>query len=335
MKHFYFIALLTFISISAFAQLQVPVELQDYYDATSFSISDGEQLKDFVATTTNNQHTNILSYGQRHQYLYTADANLDDASEVVLMYSGEIRNEQEYLSGNNTYPTQTFNTEHVFPQSMLADGIYDVARADLHHLRSCDVQVNSNRGNKPFANNTSGGTYENLGSTWFPGDDWKGDVARMVMYINLKYNEPFTDVGTLDLFIEWNIEDPVSDFEINRNEVIADAQGNRNPFIDNPYLATVFWGGADAENRWETLSVNSQEENNISMFPNPAKGNTVTILSKDSITVAVFDVLGKKVLSKTMTTNQKKLDISTLNAGVYIVRLSSKKGAITKKLIRQ
>ncbi len=72
----------------------------------------------------------------------------------------------------------------------------------------------------------------------------------MIMYLNIRYGEIFTKVGTIDLFIKWNIEDPVSAFEEQRNKVIYAAQGNRNPFIDNPYLATLIWGGKDAENKW-------------------------------------------------------------------------------------
>ena len=73
----------------------------------------------------------------------------------------------------------------------------------------------------------------------------------MVLYLNVRYGEDYTKVGTLDLFLKWNREDPVSDFERQRNEVIEGAQGVRNPFIDNPYLATLIWGGTPAENTWE------------------------------------------------------------------------------------
>ena len=72
----------------------------------------------------------------------------------------------------------------------------------------------------------------------------------MVMYLHIRYGETFSKVGNLELFLEWNAEDPVSAFEIQRNEVISAVQGNRNPFIDNPYLATLIWGGVSAENRW-------------------------------------------------------------------------------------
>lgn len=79
----------------------------------------------------------------------------------------------------------------------------------------------------------------------------KGDVARIVLYVNMYYDEPISDVGDIETFLKWNVEDPVSEFELQRNDVIEDAQGNRNPFIDNPYLATLIWGGEPAENTWE------------------------------------------------------------------------------------
>jgi len=74
----------------------------------------------------------------------------------------------------------------------------------------------------------------------------------MILYLNVRYREKIEKVGTVELFLKWNAEDPVSDFEIQRNEIIYAAQGNRNPFIDNPYIATIIWGGdVAAENKWE------------------------------------------------------------------------------------
>jgi endonuclease I len=73
----------------------------------------------------------------------------------------------------------------------------------------------------------------------------------MILYLNVRYNEDISKVGNLELFLKWNREDPVSAFELQRNTVIEGAQGNRNPFIDNPYLATLIWGGEAAENTWE------------------------------------------------------------------------------------
>ncbi|MBU2061647.1 MAG: fibronectin type III domain-containing protein, partial [Bacteroidetes bacterium] len=53
-----------------------------------------------------------------------------------------------------------------------------------------------------------------------------------------------------DILLLWNIEDPVSQFELNRNTILEGVQGNRNPFIDNPAFATTIWGGPQAENRF-------------------------------------------------------------------------------------
>ena len=106
------------------------------------------------------------------------------------------------------------------------------------------------RSNYPLADVS--GEYELIsGNSFYPGDEWKGDVARMILYLNVRYELSVDLVGNLDLFLKWNREDPVSDFERQRNEAIEDAQGNRNPFIDNPYLATLIWGGTPAENTWE------------------------------------------------------------------------------------
>ncbi|MBD0823540.1 endonuclease [Aestuariibaculum marinum] len=224
----------------------ISADLQAYYEGVIFS-DDSELTLQEVQNLTINKHTTILSYGQRHNYLYNADEDLDNTDNVILMYSGESRYWEEYTSGTNSYSPQTFNTEHIYPQSLLED---NDAVTDLHHLRCAADNVNSQRSNHPFVDGT--GTYQLInGNSWYPGDKWKGDVARMVMYLNIRYGETFPKVGSLELFLKWNIEDPVSDFERQRNNVIYAAQGNRNLFIDNPYIATLIWGGNDAENTWQ------------------------------------------------------------------------------------
>ncbi|WP_406685519.1 endonuclease [Seonamhaeicola sp. MEBiC1930] len=233
------------ISILSSINYNIPPELETYYNGVIF-INDSGLMLEELEEVTQSKHTTILSYAQRHQYLYDADEDLGNTDNVILMYSSESRYWEEYTSGNNSYSPQTYNTEHVYPQSLLAT---DNAVTDLHHLRVCDESVNSERLNYPFIDGS--GTYQLNGETWFPGDEWKGDVARMMMYLNIRYGEIFSKVGTIELFLKWNVEDPVSTFEEQRNTVIYAAQGNRNPFIDNPYLATIIWGGNEAENKWE------------------------------------------------------------------------------------
>ena len=227
-------------------EFNIPTDLSEYYDGVSFS-SEPDVTLQILERLTDESQVNYLTYGNRHDYLYNADEDLNNTANVVLMYTGESRDEREYSSGNNTFETQSFNTEHVYPRSFLDEEQWE---NDLHNLRSCDTTVNSQRSNYAFTDGE--GDYSLInGNSWYPGDEWKGDVARIVLYLNMYYGESVADMGGLDLFLQWNVEDPVSDFEVQRNNIIEDAQGNRNPFIDNPYLATLIWGGNDAENTWE------------------------------------------------------------------------------------
>ncbi|TVZ27716.1 endonuclease I [Gillisia sp. Hel_I_86] len=225
-------------------ELSVPSELISYYKNVDFNLR-GEGLKDELAVTTIAKHTRFLEYYERHRYLYKADEDPSNSKNVLLIYSGESRDKREFYSGSNKYLPQTFNTEHVYPRSF----IENTAEADLHHLRTADTKINAQRRNYRF---TSGsGKYKLVSNnSWYPGDEWVGDVSRMVFYLNLRYNEDFEPVGNLALFLKWNSQDPVSKIEIQRNEIIFKAQGNRNPFIDNPYLATLIWGSPKAENKW-------------------------------------------------------------------------------------
>ncbi|MDO4229111.1 MAG: endonuclease [Capnocytophaga sp.] len=220
------------------ASFSIPSELQSYYQSVDFSKT-GTELYDQLASLTIGKHSTFLNYSERHNYLPTADKSESDASKVVLIYTGDVRNSR----------SNDVNTEHVYPQSK----IETTAKGDLHHLRYCDVNTNSTRGNYPFTNDSGNAKLVNNNS-WYPGDTWRGDVARMVLYLSLRYNEDMgADISTegIDLLLKWNAEDPVSQIEKNRNNVIQQAQGNRNPFIDNPYLATLIWGKFQAENRWK------------------------------------------------------------------------------------
>ena len=330
MKHIYLLFL--FITSFVFAQLTPPSNLQSYYSGVNFSLT-GSNLYNDLATEIIASHTTFLTYTQRHNYLYNADEDLSNTSNVILIYSGESRNENEYESGSNPYSPQTFNTEHVYPRSLLDNSN---AEADLHLLRACDIAINSSRGNNPF---TSGsGVYTSVGSAWYPGDDWRGDVARIIMYVNLRYNEPFTDVGNLTLFLQWNAIDPVSPLEDQRNTIISAVQGVRNPFIDNPYLATVIWGGTMAQNRWSSLSTNRISTINFSIYPNPTKENIIQITTNNYtpyLNVEIFNVLGKSVLKQNINKNTTEININSLDKGIYLVRLNSEKGSMTKKLIKQ
>ncbi|QXP60324.1 T9SS type A sorting domain-containing protein [Olleya sp. HaHaR_3_96] len=85
----------------------------------------------------------------------------------------------------------------------------------------------------------------------------------------------------------------------------------------------------------QTLSTNKFETTAFSIFPNPTTQNFVTIKTTKNqpTTVIVFDMLGKQVLKTVLKTN--RLDISELNAGVYIIQLTQNETTTTKKLVIQ
>jgi hypothetical protein len=82
-----------------------------------------------------------------------------------------------------------------------------------------------------------------------------------------------------------------------------------------------------------TLSVGDATITNFSIYPNPTSTGYVNITSTnaDAMSVAVFDVLGKQVINETISNN--RLDVSSLNTGLYIVKISQNNATVTKKLV--
>jgi endonuclease I len=269
MKQFYIYLLLFFATPFAFAQLTPPANLQSYYTDVDFNKT-GIDLFNDLATTTAAKHTNYLSYTPGiWEACKITDEDPLNSNNVLLIY-GYNDNDGNYVtdrsrSKNANGGTQgtDWNREHTFPNSLgnpsLNSGGTNVPPyADAHNLRPADVTMNSNRGNLKFA--TSSGNAGNVSGNWYPGDEWKGDVARIIMYMYLRYGTQClpsyvavgstntVDANMINLLLEWNAQDPISTIEDARNAYHGDAnntygQGNRNPFIDNPYLATVIWGG--------------------------------------------------------------------------------------------
>ena len=133
------------------------------------------------------------------------------------------------------------NREHVWPDSKLGSVKYD-----LHNLRAANSGTNSSRGNMPFVEDgktfTGSQPYGKFSGGWYPGDEHIGDVARIVLFVAIRFNLDLKLVGDLQMFLQWHQMDPVNKFEINRNDKIFAIQNNRNPFIDHPELVTAYYG---------------------------------------------------------------------------------------------
>ncbi len=216
--------------------------------------------------------------------LEAADQDPDNAGNIIDIYKNASYTK---VGGGNSF----YNREHSWPKSygFPNDGSTNYPYTDTHHLFLSDIGYNSNRGNKPFDNcnagctenvtlfnnNRGGGLTESNWtdvSTWETWNARKGDVARALMYMDVRYaggNHSITGVAEPDLIltddrnlisasstgsnifvaymglksvlIQWHKDDPVDDFERRHTDSVFSFQGNRNPFIDHPeYVECVF-----------------------------------------------------------------------------------------------
>ncbi|MEY8869352.1 T9SS type A sorting domain-containing protein [Meridianimaribacter flavus] len=91
--------------------------------------------------------------------------------------------------------------------------------------------------------------------------------------------------------------------------------------------------GARPTSDCPTLSIVDSEQREFSIFPNPTSTGFVNIVSahSETISVNVYDMLGKQVINETIANN--RLNVSTLNAGVYIMKISQGNTATTQKIV--
>ncbi len=200
-------------------------------------------------------HT-TLSYDAVWTALKDTDQDPSNTANVIELYTG-----RSISKSSNGGSTGNWNREHVWAQSRGGFTTSVGPGTDLHHIRPEDVTVNSIRGNKDFDN--GGSAVSGCTDCWTDGDSFeprdavKGDVARMLLYMAIRYDgdDGFTTlaasatvgssstlIGDLETLLAWNAADPVSSFEMRRNDRIhAQWQGNRNPFIDHPEWAAAIW----------------------------------------------------------------------------------------------
>jgi len=186
-----------------------------------------------------------LSYKQARRHLYkTIDRRPDGA--LYYLYSGEGPKNEEEVDGPNRRRLSGYNCEHVVPQSWFHKR--RPMKSDLHHLFTEEMRCNSSRANYNLAE-VEGENLPSCGIVDHRDDEFepkagKGAVARATMYFLVRHpghvgdRNVETSPEDLKQLLEWHEQYPVSDYERHRNETIQDVQGNRNPFIDFPELAT-------------------------------------------------------------------------------------------------
>jgi len=214
--------------------------------------------------------------------LKDVDEDPNNSDNLILLYTGrsqaKILNSGETTSSDNNL----WNREHVWAKSHGDFGTTMGPGTDIHHLRPADESVNSTRNNLDFDN--GGVQHEEATECYYDSDSWeprdavKGDIARMIFYMAIRYegegDEPDLEVvdsvynwsvsdptrpyhGKLSSLLQWHANDPVDDWERSRNDKIyTNWQHNRNPFIDHPeYVALIDWNVIESGRDEQTLSV--------------------------------------------------------------------------------
>jgi endonuclease I len=201
-----------------------------------------------------------LTYKQVWDALGVTDQDPCNSGNVILIYTARSQDKALRNRGGRGQ-NDMWSREHVWPKShgFRASGM--APYTDIHHLRPADTTVNSSRGHKDFAQGgdvqgEANGTFR-TSQTWEPRDSIKGDVARMMFYMAVRYeggdgapdlqlvdqgtksDEP--KLGYLCELYSWHHNDPVNKWERRRNGLVQQEQGNRNPFIDHPEWVEKIW----------------------------------------------------------------------------------------------
>jgi len=330
---------------SGLATAQIP----PYYSSIDFSQS-GDNLKVQLSQLISDTHITLIPYTSSNtdtwDVLSISDLEYSTSDNVLLMYgydnndgmfiSDRLRNVGDKCNFSGCTGTSgLWNREHVFAKAHANPSLvtsFPGPGTDVHNLRAVDSQKNGQRWYRMFIDDFGVDSRIINEDYFYPGDEWKGDVARIIMYMYLRYPSQCEAINSAtgsanyspngdmpDVFLEWNEEDPVSALELTRNDVISSYQGNRNPFIDNPYLATLIWNGPAADDIWATLSVSNHTENSITLSPSLAD-NVINLggIIENKFKLFIINQLGQIVIE---IENKRNIDVSHLPVGVYVLKL--------------
>lgn len=362
MKKLYF-ALYLFTSLLCAQNAIESIPPGYYNNAIGFT---GYPLKTKLKTIITNGH-NGQSYDNLFndpEAFKATDVDLyyENDGSILDMYSEKPNGPDSYnysyygndKCGNYQGESDCFNGEHIVPQSTYNSQMPMVG--DIHQLIPTDGYVNNRRSNFPFGTvsspnwtSTNGSKVGDISVTGYSGkafepiDEFKGDIARILFYFATRYENQVDTYsfpmfnGTenqvfklpfLETLYAWHILDPVSDFEINRNNKAYIYQGNRNPYIDHPEYVQMVWG--------QLLSVTSPEAlATVSIYPNPSNDRRITIESNQIIDdIQLININGQLMQQIQKPTSQNNnYTLENLPSGFYFIKITSDNQSVTKKVI--
>jgi endonuclease I len=193
--------------------------------------------------------------------------------------------------------------------------------------------------NTDYATGYSGVVYE-------PIDEFKGDIARAMLYFGTRYqdeipswsyvmfngtsNQVFTNTF-LNILLKWHILDPVSPYEIAKNNAVYNFQGNRNPYIDHPEYVCQIWATQCAA----LSNENFTSLENVSIYPNPSNDGIINITTEANLNeINVISVNGQLIQQiKNPIGIDTNYSVSNLPKGFYFLQLNSNNQSVIKKIV--
>lgn len=339
-----------FILLFAVGFAQIP---SGYYDnATGTGDTLRLQLREIIDNHTVTSYDNLWNTYD--------ETDLKSNGKIWDIYSNCSFTFSSDQCGSYSNICDCYNREHTVPKSWF--GGASPMKSDMFHVLPTDGKINGIRANYPYGECASGTTYgiSKLGNCTYPGhsgtvfepaDEYKGDIARIYFYMVTRYDvtgwhqdpehysnyvfsgDSFTS-WTLNMLLEWNAEDPVSQKEIDRNEAVYDRQHNRNPYIDHPeWVCKVF-----------TCPINIEEQQikNISIYPNPFSDQlqiSYELYDNTNTTINIIDLNGQIIHSF----SQESMNAGTydytwnvdnnLQNGVYFAQIITDEQISTQKII--
>lgn len=260
----------------------------------------------------------------------------------------------EYLQEGDCY-----NREHSWPQSWFSGDDQATPTRDLHHVFPTDGFVNSKRGNYPYGevgttswtsqNGSKLGTCKSSlgynGTVFEPIDEYKGDFARALMYMSVRYYTEDDNWGTSDMtnkseilpwaiamLLDWSDADPVSQKEIDRNNVIySEYQHNRNPFIDHPEYARMIWDpdwhGGGSVGAGDYVKVTNLDEITDGNYLIVCESNNVAfdgaLTTLDAVGNTIGVIITDGVIASSDATDVANFTITAKTGGGYSIKSAS------------
>jgi endonuclease I len=331
-----------------------------YY--TGISSLEPTLVDDLTALINPHQFNSYFLYKTIVMDQFEIRDTVNGESFVECAYSGE----RLVFAGPFDWVATGYSREHTYAHSWMgtfpANNPEQPEYADYHNLYPANLaKANTPRSNLPLGEITGNTVYNYLeGSVGYgpngallyePRDANKGNAARALFYMAVTYNgeggyswqlPPNFNQSSMqqdqEVLKSWHFADLPDSYEIARHELIFDAQGNRNPFIDSvDFACFIDFSNMNYKSTGCELSLTQNElESNLIVFPNPASEIVYVQVNGQTIErVSITDMTGRQVYTSSASKKLVEVGTSELNAGTYIINVTTTEGAAQRKLIIQ